>query len=191
LGKADSMEKPFFTAIAEFFEKERGKMKNFIKSKLSDSSSRDAEDIIQDVMLKLFENADINIPLEKLSSYIYTSIRNRIIDLYRSKKPQISIEELGQEEEFSLAKAVNDGRMADVEMEKKEYFMELCRALDLLDADEREVVIATEFDDYTFKELSEEWCEPIGTLLSRKTRAIQKIRSILLKGGVKDANKGK
>jgi DNA-directed RNA polymerase specialized sigma24 family protein len=39
--------------------------------------------------------------------------------------------------------------------------------------------VATELDDYTFKELAEKWNEPIGTLLSRKSRAAKALRKAL------------
>jgi len=39
--------------------------------------------------------------------------------------------------------------------------------------------VATEFDGRSFRELSEEWQVPIGTLLARKSRALQKIRNKL------------
>jgi len=44
-------------------------------------------------------------------------------------------------------------------------------------------VVLTEFEEVSFRELSEEWDEPLGTLLSRKARAMEKIRQALKKGG--------
>ena len=179
------MEQTLIPAIIGFFKKERSRMLSFIKGKLADSSSRDADDLIQDVMVKLIENADINVPIEKLSSYIYTSIRNKIVDMYRLKQNNLSLDDIDEKEEFSLASVVNNVQNAETVMEKNEYYAEIYKAIDELEHDEKSIIIATEFEDYTFRELSEEWGEPIGTLLSRKTRAIQKIRTILSKGGNK------
>jgi DNA-directed RNA polymerase specialized sigma24 family protein len=39
--------------------------------------------------------------------------------------------------------------------------------------------LATEIDGFTFRDLAEEWNEPIGTLLSRKSRAAAKLRQLL------------
>ena len=39
--------------------------------------------------------------------------------------------------------------------------------------------LATEIDGFTFRDLAEDWDEPIGTLLSRKSRAVAKLRQLL------------
>jgi DNA-directed RNA polymerase specialized sigma24 family protein len=51
--------------------------------------------------------------------------------------------------------------------------------LDSLNKEQRAVIIATEFDDRPFRELSKEWEIPIGTLVARKSRALKKIREKL------------
>jgi RNA polymerase sigma factor (sigma-70 family) len=178
------MEQSFTLKVTGFFRTERSKMINFIKKRISDESSRDAEDIMQDVMLKIYDLADINIPLEKLSAYVYTALRNRIVDAFRSRKPQESIEELDEQDEFALASVIHGGHESAVE--NKQYYGEVYRAIDSLADEEKALVIATEFEDVTFRELSEEWDVPIGTLLSRKKRALDKIKNILVKGGFKN-----
>jgi DNA-directed RNA polymerase specialized sigma24 family protein len=48
-----------------------------------------------------------------------------------------------------------------------------------LEPKQRAVWIATEIEGYTFKELAAKWEEPIGTLLSRKSRATKILRKLL------------
>lgn len=50
------------------------------------------------------------------------------------------------------------------------------QALEALNDEQRAVIIATEFEGWTFQELSEQWNVPLGTLLARKSRALHKIR---------------
>jgi RNA polymerase sigma-70 factor (ECF subfamily) len=45
--------------------------------------------------------------------------------------------------------------------------------------DEQAVIIATEFENQTYEDLSEDWDIPIGTLMSRKHRALSKLQKIL------------
>jgi RNA polymerase sigma factor (sigma-70 family) len=179
--KGRTMEKALSTGVTGFFSREYGKMVNFIRKRLNDSSYRDAEDIVQDVMVKIFESADINVPLEKLSAYIYTSLRNKIVDSIRARKGALALDEISEKEEFSLTKMVAG---ADKDLENREFTGVLYEAIESLGEDEREIVVLTEFEDISFRELSEEWGEPIGTLLSRKARAMEKIRETLKKGGV-------
>jgi RNA polymerase sigma factor (sigma-70 family) len=175
------MEKAIATGVTGFFAREYGKMVNFIRKRLNDESSRDAEDVVQDVMVRIFESADLNVPLEKLSAYIYTALRNKIVDSIRARKGTLALDEMSESEEFSLTRMVAG---ADKDLENREFTGALYDAIEELSGDEREIVVLTEFEDISFKELSDEWDEPIGTLLSRKARAMEKIREKLKKGGV-------
>ena len=56
----------------------------------------------------------------------------------------------------------------------------LREAIAQLRPDEQAVIIATEFEERSYEELSDEWEIPIGTLLSRKHRALSKLHKILL-----------
>jgi len=179
-----NMEKALSTGITGFFKNERSKMVNFIRKRIADESGRDAEDIMQDVMVRLMESADINAPIENLASYIYTALRNRIVDMLRARKLQQSMQELEEHGSLELADVLEESKSPDKTLESQEYKQEIYSALSQLDEDERDIIIATEFEEITFRELAEEMEVPIGTLLSKKARALQKIRNILTKGGV-------
>jgi RNA polymerase sigma factor (sigma-70 family) len=56
-------------------------------------------------------------------------------------------------------------------------------AIEDLPEAQREVLVATELEGRSFKELADEWNIPIGTLLARKHRAIRALRETLT-GGV-------
>jgi RNA polymerase sigma-70 factor (ECF subfamily) len=155
--------------IQEFFRTEYNRLVRFVRRLIDDAADRDAEDIVQDVMLGLFDKADITAPIENLSAYIYRALRNRVTDMFRRKRDVVSLAEL-------MHKSVEDA--ADV-LEQKELRESVVKAIDNLSDEQRAVVIATEFEDRSFRELSEEWEIPIGTLLARKSRALQKIKSEL------------
>lgn len=155
--------------VTDFFRTEYKKLVRFVRYLIDDAAERDAEDIVQDVMLNIFDQADFTRPIENLSAYIYQSLRNRVIDILRRKKDVISISEL-----------IRDVRYDTVhEVEKKEIQEQILQAMDSLSDEQRAIIIATEFDGYSFRELAEEWQVPIGTLLARKSRALQKMRNKL------------
>ncbi len=155
--------------VTDFFRTEYKKLVRFVRYLIDDAAERDAEDIVQDVMLNIFDQADFTRPIENLSAYIYQSLRNRVIDVLRRKKDVISISEL-----------IRDVRYDTVhEVEKKEIQEQILQAMDSLSDEQRAIIIATEFDGYSFRELAEEWQVPIGTLLARKSRALQKMRNKL------------
>jgi RNA polymerase sigma factor (sigma-70 family) len=155
--------------IAEFFRTEYRKLVRYVQRLIDDTAERDAEDIVQDVILNILDGIDVGRPIENLSAYIYQSLRNRVVDLFRKRKDTVSLSDLVLSSEDNTI----------YEVEKKELHEEIFRALDSLNEKERAVVVATEFDGRPFRELSEDWGIPIGTLLARKSRALKKIKQRL------------
>jgi len=155
---------------AEFFRTERQKLVNYVRRRIEDASDRDAEDIVQDVMLNFFDKADISVPIENLAAYIYQALRNRITDLFRKKKDIYLLEDMVRDTGCDPGKIVENRDLQD----------KIFDAINCLDEDERDVFMATEFDDRTFQELSDQWGVPLGTLLARKSRALKKIRKKLV-----------
>lgn len=72
----------------ETFLKERGKLLNFIRSKVS--SAEEAEDILQDVFFQFVSGYQTIESLDRVTSWLYAVARNKIIDRYRkeSTRPQ-------------------------------------------------------------------------------------------------------
>lgn len=76
------------------------KLLGFIKARVN--SSENAEDILQDVFIKIHQRSNQLSDDTKLASWIYQITRNTIIDFYRKKKILISdtiIPEISAEEE--------------------------------------------------------------------------------------------
>lgn len=67
----------------------------------------------------------------------------------------------------------------DRELEKKELYQKLHWAVQQLPHIYQSIIIANEFEGKTVRELSKEWNTPMGTLLSRRHRALAKLRDIL------------
>jgi DNA-directed RNA polymerase specialized sigma24 family protein len=65
------------------------------------------------------------------------------------------------------------------ELEEEEMYRLLFQAMDRLPEPDKEIIMATEFEDRAFADLSREWEVPIGTLLARKSRALKKIQEII------------
>jgi RNA polymerase sigma-70 factor (ECF subfamily) len=57
-----------------------------------------AEDIVQDVAVNLFSKLDIDGQLENIAGYVYRSIRNKITDLQRKKKKEITFNKFVDDE---------------------------------------------------------------------------------------------
>jgi RNA polymerase sigma factor (sigma-70 family) len=68
---------------------------------------------------------------------------------------------------------------AQNQLERREIRAQIHGALDELSFEQRRVFIATELEGRSYRELSDLWGIPVGTLLSQKHRAVQKIRIAL------------
>ena len=159
--------------IASLIATEWTRLVGYVRAWISDTADRDAEDVVQDVIERLFERADVTEPVADLSAYLYRSLRNKVIDLYR--KPKRAAE---------LPEDLSDIRFeASAEMDRDEARETLFEAIDELPPAQREVLVATELEGRSFKELAEEWETPIGTLLARKHRAIRALKETL-SGGI-------
>jgi len=163
---------------ADFFRTEYQKLVGFVKKRIGDLYACEAEDLVQDIAVNLFYKAHFSAPIEDLSAYVYGSLKNALIDFFRKKKDTIPWDQpLPGRTEGTLADVVHDARPdALSEMERRERAEQLYRALDGLKEEERALIIATELEGRSFASLSAAWDVPINTLLSRKARALRKIR---------------
>ena len=72
--------------LAQFLRTERAALVGYVRRRIDDAGDQDAEDIVQDVIVSLFDRADPTIPIQNLASFIYRALRNRIIDRFRKRK---------------------------------------------------------------------------------------------------------
>jgi RNA polymerase sigma factor (sigma-70 family) len=167
--------------LTEFWLTERNRLVNYVKRLIEDAADRDGEDIVQDVLLSVLSRDNEMDPIEDLSSYIYRSIRNRVIDYMRKRKDTVQFDTTDDEDShLSLSNILHDPKYDALdEVMRGEVRGRIFEAIGELGDEEKAVLIETEFNGVKFRELSELWEVPMGTLLTRKSRAISKIRESL------------
>jgi len=163
--------------LAEHFGREWRRLSDWVRRRLDDSADREGEDIVHEVYATLFENPD-ELRIDNLSAYVYTALRHKVIDRIRRRKPVVSLD-------APIGGDVDGMTLSDIlpapfehplaPREREEMAIALRVALDELDEPSRAIVVLTEFEGRSFRELSEEWGVPIGTLLSRKSRALRRL----------------
>jgi RNA polymerase sigma factor (sigma-70 family) len=157
------------SALSDFLRRERQALVGYVRRRLDDAAGQDAEDVVQDVIVGLFSRPDPEVSVENAAAYIYRALRNRIVDSYRRRR---------ETDVLTDAQAA-PGRGPERETERAEMLEGVFLAIDELSGEERAVLMETELEGRSFRELSEEWGVPIGTLLARKSRALEKIRKRL------------
>ncbi len=170
----------------ETFLKERGKLLNFIRSKVS--SAEEAEDILQDVFFQFVSGYQTIESLDRVTSWLYAVARNKIIDRYRkeSTRPQRTdfegLSALEDDAPITLQEILPDlGNTPEDAYFRDLLWDTIMDALDELPADQREIFIKNEMEEKGFREIAEETGVSINTLLSRKRYAIIALRKRLQK----------
>ncbi|MCK5036413.1 MAG: RNA polymerase sigma factor [Candidatus Sabulitectum sp.] len=167
-------------SLAEFWQKNHCKLVNFVRTKLDDASHMDSEDIVQDVILNLLDRPDITKPVTNLTAYVFRALKNRIIDEYR--KPASRTESLDEPDmnELSLYDIIPDLKYEPQNSYAREQLRnQIYAAISNLPKDQKQVLIETEFNEVSFKELEKQLNIPMGTLLARKHRGLKTIKKQL------------
>src|SRR5437773_6768258 len=164
--------------ISEAIERDRPRLRNFIRRRVRDQS--DAEDILQEVFSELVEAYRMMKPLEQVTAWLFRVARNRITDLFRSKKREASTEPAVTTEDGETLQWEDLLPAPDAGPESayaRSVLLEaMDAALDELPEEQREVFVAHEFLGYSFKELAEQTGVSVNTLLSRKHYAVLHLR---------------
>ncbi len=159
--------------ISDAVTREESRLRGFIRRRVPDA--RDAEDILQDVFSALVEANRLLVPIEHVTGWLFRVARNRIIDLFRARTPEVSGERL----ELDDVLPSPDGGPEE-EYARGVLLEALEQAIGELPADQRAVFIAHELlEGRSFKEISAATGVGVNTLLSRKRYAVLRLRERL------------
>jgi RNA polymerase sigma factor (sigma-70 family) len=164
--------------LSEFFRTEYRKLLGFVRRRFDEIAAQDAEDVVHDVAVRLFDRADVAAPVEHLSAYVYQSLHNRMTDYMRSRGKLLPLQghvPEGEALDFHPEYEQREG-YPDSQLTKMEMVHDLYQVMDGLTEEEKNLIIATEILGQSFSHLSKVWNTPMNTLLSRKSRALAKIR---------------
>jgi RNA polymerase sigma factor (sigma-70 family) len=165
--------------ISEAIARDEPRLRNFIRRRVPDP--RDAEDILQDVFYELVEANRLLMPIEHVTGWLFRVARNRIIDLFRKKRPVSLSDTAGEDGEVLRIEDLLPSPDAGPEAL---YFRnllldELELAVEELPEEQREVFVAHEFEGRSFKQMATESGVSVNTLLSRKRYAVLHLRERL------------
>ncbi|RPI13541.1 MAG: sigma-70 family RNA polymerase sigma factor [Ignavibacteriae bacterium] len=172
---------PQVQGIGEIFKNYRERLIGFIRPRVK--NEEDAEDILQEVFYELTESMNLMQPIERLSSWLYTVARNRIIDLYRKKKPDTllldSQDDDGKEISELTELLFEKDNSPEMEYLKTIIWSELQKALSELPAEQKTAFELHELGGKSFKEISAITGVDENTLISRKHYAVLYLREKL------------
>jgi len=168
--------------IENLFRRDRSKLVGYIRERVR--SKEEAEDILQDVFANVLTAAtEVTEPIENVGAWVYTAVRNRIIDSYRKKRPQTFTDTIYSDDEGDVAAFENF--LSDLSFSPERNLLSrtileaINAALDELPPEQKFAFVKNEFEGISFREMAEETGENINTLLARKRYAVLYLRKRL------------
>lgn len=140
----------------------------FIRSRVSDPV--EAEDILQDVFLRIHSGLDHLRDTSRLQSWMYQIVRNAIIDHYRRRRPQTDLsEDLPHEDELEFEPDIAESLAPSIR-----------EMVGSLPEPYRQAILLADFEGLTQKELADRLGISLSGAKSRVQRARKQVRDMLL-----------
>ena len=126
-----------------------------------------AQDAFQETFVKFFNSAQQEREMTNVPAYLLRIARNLCLNMQRSTKGQISLEE------YHLPSSY------DMSHDKKELLLLITQAMETLPLDYKEAFILREYEGLSYQEIADMTESSLSTVKIRIYRAKQKIRDIL------------
>ena len=149
------------------------------------SSQQEAEDLVQETMLKAFRFAHTYQPGTNLRAWLFRILNTSAINRYRKQASHPTTTSLPEGEDFYLYNRIKDltGQELNIGAEEEvlsHYLDEdVYNALNELPPNFRMAVILADIEGLSYKEIAEALNIPIGTVMSRISRARRQLQRTL------------
>ncbi|MCG3171114.1 MAG: ECF RNA polymerase sigma factor RpoE [Pseudomonadales bacterium] len=162
-------------AYAEIFRHFAPLLKCFALSSPGMSSNALAEELVQEVMLKIWNRAcTFDASKASATTWIYTLARNCRIDLLR-KKHRVR-EEVDVDELWDLG---TEDDLLESEVQQQRAEVDVRESLEALPAEQRQIINKVYMEGKSHTEVAEELGLPLGTVKSRVRLAMSKLKLML------------
>ncbi len=163
---SDIMQTAMSHDVEQIWEEFGLRLKQFILKRVPDKAA--AEDILQDVFLKIHSGLNSLQEESKLEGWIYQITRNAIVDHFRRERPQEELKEELPED------SPNDN---EIIVELTPCIKEM---IDSLPEEYRQALILTEYEGLTQAQLAQKLRISVSGAKSRVQRGREKLKELLL-----------
>jgi len=143
-----------------------------------------AEDLSQEVFLRLWMSSRTYLPLSRFTTFLYTIAKNLCLNALAKSRNSPYIQSLNEVDPGNSNSSVANG-LADPQASPerdtiaKEIGAKVEEAVNKLSPEHRIVFILTQYHGLSYQEVSEIVQCPVGTVASRKNTAIKQLRERL------------
>lgn len=158
------------SAFAALYDRHADAIFSFCVRRLGDEAA--AEDVLQETFRRLVEARERYEPRGRFRSYLFTLARSASVDRLRSQRDEERLSRL-RDEGFQIEGA---GSSPAVRLETEE---ELRRLLDLLTAEQREVLLLAKYHGLPYREIAEMTGSTEAAVKQKVYRALKRLRVAL------------
>lgn len=157
----DSLERAIVSHVAG--------MRRYARALMSNNPG-EAEDLVQESLARALARLRPWSPVRDLRSYLFTIMHNLYIDQYRSRRAAPNMVELDNVLHHPSAPPNQDARLE---------LRDLARGIEYLADEQREVLLLVGLEGMTYAEVARILDIPIGTVMSRLSRARRQLRELM------------
>jgi len=157
------------------------KLFNYI-SKISNISKEEAEDILQEVFIKVYQNLNDYDSNSKFSSWIYRIAHNATISAFRKKDVRPQSVPWDNEELINIMKSTSN---IEKDIIQQSTYKQILNIIDSLPFKYKEVLILKFVENKDYREISDILHKPMGTIATLINRAKKSLNQELDKEGIK------
>ncbi len=166
------------SAMSQLIERHSRRVKDYIRMMVKEDEI--AEDIFQDTFIKVVRHIDEGRYTEngRFLSWVLRIAHNQVIDHFRSKKQSRELNEREAGYDLFGTLRLEEGS-PEQQIESRQAASEVRQLIELLPAEQREVVKLRYYDNLSFREIAEQTEVSINTALGRMRYALINLRRMI------------
>ena len=144
--------------------------------RITNINFEDAEDLLQEIFIKVYTNLNDFDPKLKFSSWIYRIAHNEVISNFRKLK--VRPEKINSEINKDMLEKIKSDLNIEKEIDQKILKEKLNRLIDQLNIKYKEVIILKYLENKSYEEISDIIKKPtntVGTLINRAKKQLNNI----------------
>lgn len=163
-------------ALEELIGRHKDRLYAYILRLVRDRDA--ADDLLQEVFIKVIKKLASYGERDKFSAWLFTVAHHAVMDHFRSAsaRREESLDAGGEEKSPLSDRLASPEPGPDKLLDDAERAAALQAAFDGLSPEQREIFLMRHYSGLSFKEIAEILGAPIGTVLARMSRAMEKMR---------------
>lgn len=149
--------------------------------RLGQYAKEDAEDILQEVFIKIYQKLNTYTPSIKFSSFAYRVAHNHVIDSFRKMQSRPKMSMLDEDEWEKIASLSTH---LDVDITQKDCAEKIQECMRDLPLPYQEVLVLRFLEDKEYEEIMDILKKPKGTIATLIARGKEKLRDRMTERGI-------